>query len=101
MQINREQLDLMCKKFADQGRLIEIGWIALRFTAISDDAPEVQLNEMRYAFFAGAQHLLGSMMQILEPGEDATANDLGRMNLIAAELDAFGQEIKNRGIQKI
>jgi hypothetical protein len=44
---------------------------------------------MRMAFFAGAQHLFGTIMTVLEPGDEPTPKDLQRMDLIHLELDAF------------
>jgi hypothetical protein len=60
------------------------------------DAPEVQVNEMRMAFFAGAQHVFASIVSMLEPGAEATDNDLMRMSLIQIELEIFVQQFKAR-----
>ncbi|WEF52529.1 hypothetical protein AFIC_001020 [[Pseudomonas] carboxydohydrogena] len=78
--------------------MIEAGWIGLRIAAIPLDAPAVQLDEMRNAFFAGAQHLFYSIMTILEEGSDATDNDLKRMDLIDRELRAFINEYTVRNV---
>lgn len=91
-QLNPEAINLaakLTKDASDAGKLIEAGWIALRALAVPPDAQPVQIDEMRNAFFAGAQHLFGSIMSILDPGEDPTDADLGRMDLIQAELDEF------------
>lgn len=53
------------------------------------DASADQLEEMRNAFFAGAQHLFSSIMTMFEPGDDPTEPDLDRMTLIDKELRAF------------
>lgn len=82
-------LNQLMVKASDAGRLIEAGWISLRIAAIPADAPQVQLDGMREAFFAGAQHLFSSIMGVLDAGEDPTEDDLRRMSLIQAELDAF------------
>lgn len=81
-----------------QGLLIEAGWVALRLAAVPADAPAVQLEEMRMAFFAGAQHLFGSLMTLFDPDGDEvpTEADLERMSLVANELDAFVAELKLR-----
>lgn len=80
----------------DKGKLMEAGWIALRIAAIPLDASATQLQNMREAFFAGAQHLFGSIMNVLDPGEDPTDDDLKRIGMIADELDAFIQEFQLR-----
>jgi hypothetical protein len=87
--MEKKQVDEICRQFTDQGRLIEAGFIGLRYTVIAPDAPPDQIAEMRIAFFAGAQHLFASIMGILEPGAEPTENDLRRMTLISAELDHF------------
>jgi hypothetical protein len=82
----------LSKDLTTEGKLIEAGWVGLRLAAIPATAPEIQLNEMRMAFFAGAAHLFSSIMTILDPGSEATEADLGRMEKIDAELQAFGEQ---------
>lgn len=86
--VNAELQKLM-KKASDDGRLIEVGWLSLRLASLPPDAPQVQIDEMRNAFFAGAQHLFSSIMSILEPGSEPTDADLRRFDLINSELEAF------------
>jgi hypothetical protein len=87
-------LSEMTKQLADEGRLIEVGWVGLMQLAIPENAPPVQIREMRMAFMAGAQHLFASIMAVLEPGDhEATETDMRRIELIAAELDAFRAEL--------
>lgn len=89
-------VDAVTGHMSDRGRLIEAGWIALRKSAMRPDAPEIQVTEMRMAFFAGAQHLFASIMGILDPGSEPTERDLKRMDLISHELQGFLQEFKQR-----
>lgn len=89
---DRAYLERLTKELTDQGKLIEAGWVSLRLVAIPLDAPAIQLEEMRNAFFAGAQHLLGSIMTFLDAGDEPTENDMRRMNLIQDELDSFIKE---------
>ena len=84
----------LARELADEGKLIEAGWIALRVVSMPADAPEIQISEMRKAFMAGAQHLFASIMGILEPGEEPSEKDLKRMDLIHAELEAFRLELE-------
>ncbi len=53
-------IDELTKKLIDDGRLIEAGWQGLRIFALPQNASEIQVTEMRKAFFAGAQHLYTS-----------------------------------------
>lgn len=85
----RSVVDEVTKRFTDEGKIIEAGWASLKIMVIPADASETQLHEMRMAFFAGAQHLFGSIMSILDPGEESTENDLKRMELISDELQRF------------
>lgn len=84
-------LTALSRRLSDQGKLIEAGWIGLRIACMDLAAPEVQVNEMRMAFMAGAQHPFSSIMNILDPGEEPTAADLARIEKISNELDEFGR----------
>lgn len=87
-------IDQITRQATDQGSVIEAGWLSLRAMAIPATASDIQVSEMRKAFFAGAQHLYASIMSILEPGAEPTEKDMKRMELIDAELRAFVEEIK-------
>lgn len=88
--------DAIAKEFTDKGKLIEAGWASLRALVIPKDASELQLREMRMAFFAGAQHLFGSIMGILDPGEEPTEADFKRIDLIDKELREFIKDFELR-----
>lgn len=87
----------LTESFADQGKLIEGGWQGFRLYMLPKDAPENQVLSMRLAFFGGAQHLFATIMNILEPGTEATEKDLDRMTLIHRELEEFYKEMTRRG----
>ena|ERR1700756_1550028 len=76
-------------ELSDAGKIIEAGWVGFKLLTISKDAPQIQLDEMRQAFFAGAQHLFSSILNVLEEGEEPTDKDLNRLSLIHKELDDF------------
>ncbi len=92
--MTNEEFENLCREFTDKGKLIEAGFIGLQFAAIAPDAPPVQVEEMRMAFFAGAQHLFGSIMGILEPDAEPTEKDLERVSLINSELNEFIEQFK-------
>jgi hypothetical protein len=94
MVTREEYTNALAKALADDGKLIEAGWIALRVAAIPTDAPDVQIKEMRLAFMAGAQHLFTSIINTLDPEEEPTEADMRRMELINRELAAFADELK-------
>ena len=82
-------VEALTKKLVDEGKLVEAGWVGLKAMAVPADAPAIQLEEMRNAFFAGAQHVYSSIMTMLDPGEDPTEADLSRMDAIDKELRNF------------
>jgi hypothetical protein len=51
---------------------------------------------MRTAFMAGAEHLFSSVMNVLDPGQEPTADDLRRMDLIHTELEEWRDKLKAR-----
>jgi len=63
---------------------------------IPKDAPAIQFIEMQTAFMAGAEHVWTSVMNILDPGDEPTADDLRRMDLIQLELDEWRKMMRAR-----
>ena len=96
MKIPEILISQITKSLTDEGRIIEAGWEGFRATVIPRNANDDQVTASRTIFFAGASYLLSSIMQILDPGSEATEADLERMNKIHAELSAFEQELLNR-----
>ncbi|MCG7945817.1 MAG: hypothetical protein N0C84_05665 [Candidatus Thiodiazotropha taylori] len=96
MSVHEKAAAAVTKTAADNGKLIEAGFNALRELAIAPDAPQVQVDEMRLAYMAGAQHLWASIMSVLDPGPDETPGDMMRMEKIQAELDAWQQTLELR-----
>lgn len=95
---DRAYLERLSRELTDKGKLIEAGWVSLRLAAIPPNAPAVQLQEKRNAFFAGAQHLFSSLMTILDPDGEPTADDLKRMDLIDNELREFINDYSIRNL---
>jgi hypothetical protein len=96
MTTRREALIELTRTLTANGKLIEAGWIGMQLACIPDDAPTVQLVEMRIAFFAGAQHVYGSIMNMLDPGAEPTDADLQRMEMIDKELKIFIAEFEKK-----
>lgn len=89
----REFAERLCKQAADQGRLLEVGWLVMRMSVIPHDAPETQIKEMRKAYFMGADHLFASVMTLLDPGKEPTPKDLRTMDKIWKELQEFRKQV--------
>lgn len=94
--MDREFLRRLERELVDSGKLIEAGWVGLRLAAVPENASPMQLTVMREAFFAGAQHLFGSIMGVLEEGTEPTEADMRRMDLINAELEIFIREFSKK-----
>jgi hypothetical protein len=86
----------ICRGLSDRGKLLEAGFKSLRFLVEPADASELQVSEMRMAFFAGALHVFASIQSMLELGAEATDNDATRMRAIEAELETFVEQFEAR-----
>jgi hypothetical protein len=90
----RELVDKVTKEFADRGLVIESGWQAFLVLAMNPEASDLQREEMRKAYYFGAQHLFASIMSILDEGAEPTEKDVARVDLINKELERFVKEVK-------
>lgn len=93
--IERAASDLT-KELTDKGRLVEAGFAAFRHYVMPNDAPPIQVSEMRLAFMAGAEHVFSSIMNIMDPGEEPTDADMRRMSLIQTEIDHWRATLSER-----
>jgi hypothetical protein len=84
----------LAEGLADAGKIIEGGFAGFRMMVIPSEAPPIQVNEMRMAFFAGAQHLFASIMAVMDTDREPTPRDLHRMSMIHEELEAFRKDFE-------
>lgn len=91
-----EEIKALTKTLVDSGKIIEAGYTGLVMVAFPKETSPQQISEMRSIFFAGAQHLFTSIMNVLETGAEPTANDLNRLSLIYDELEQFRKEFELR-----
>lgn len=89
----KKLVEELTRKATDEGKVIELGWLSLRALALSPDAPEEQVEQLRKSFFCGAHFLFASIMTMLEPGTEPTAIDMLRMDMIHRELQVFEKEM--------
>ena len=87
----RAMADRVAKRYADEGQFVESGWQVMRLLVLPSNASDIQVSEMRKAFFAGAQHLFGALMSMVT-GEDK-AEDRRRLKLLDKELRAWHDEL--------
>jgi len=91
--MNAPDLDRIARELADQGRLVEAGWIGFSILA---QQPGVPCEVMRDAYMAGAYHVFRSMISTLDEGSEPTDADMARMSMISAEIDAFERQLRAR-----
>lgn len=77
------------KRFLAEGKLIEAGFAAFLAVSFQGVPDGMQRDQLRMAFFGGAQHLWGTIMNVLDPGMEPTDADLKKMDLIQREMDEF------------
>jgi hypothetical protein len=94
----RALVDEVTKKLTDDGKLIEAGFVGYRQFVLPADAPQIQIDECRLAFFAGAQHLFASIMAVMDSDAEPTEADMRRMDAIHKELEKFAGVIERRVI---
>lgn len=92
----KELVEQLARDLTDSGQLIEAGWVSLRLLCGLEHAPPSQLEQMRDAFFAGAQHLFGSILSIMDADREPTEADLERMASINEELKRFIDDFSTR-----
>jgi hypothetical protein len=90
-----DQLSVVAKRLADEGKLIEAGWLGYRMMVIPPEASVIQVEECRRAFMAGNAHLFFSILTVLDPDAEPTEADLQKMELIHQELTSYQEELKH------
>jgi len=81
------------EELAAQGQVMEGGWRAFLLVT---GAPPFQHKMLREAYYAGAQHLFGSILAILDPGAEPTEKDMQRVTLIHQELERWVESHKKQ-----
>lgn len=75
------------------GQTVELGWLALRKMWVPASAPDYDVQMLRRAFFAGAQHLYASIMRVMDDDREPTANDMAIMARIDKELGEWAAHV--------
>ena|ERR1700704_3015854 len=91
----RKLIQDLGRKLTDEGKLVESGWAVFEAMVLSPEVSEAQRNDMRISFFAGAQHLFGTINSIMEEGDEPTEADLSRMDKINDELNRFADFMRD------
>lgn len=77
-------------------KLIREGWYAYAEHVLPKDAPAVQRQETRRAFYAGAAHLWESFIANLDTtSDDETPADLSLAEGVQGEIDRFKIDLQD------
>jgi hypothetical protein len=87
--IGQQQLEAIARKLVDEGKLIAAGFLAVQ--VMHPGVTNTELERLRNAYFAGAQHLYASIMAIMDEDREVTERDLKRMEQIHEELTAWAK----------
>lgn len=77
-------------------KFIQSAWTSYRKMVVPPDAPPIQIQECKQAFFAGAATLFNCLLNGFDSSDDITKSDLQSMADIQSEIDDFGQQIDRR-----
>lgn len=91
--MSSERHDAIAKGLADRGLLVHAGFVALLRTPIAAGKTDAQLEDLKVAYMAGAQHLWASVMTVMDPGGEPTAADMRRLDLISRELEVWTKKL--------
>lgn len=69
-------------------------WSSYSANVLPEDAGDVQVQETRRAFYAGAASMLRLVTTGLDEGSEATEADLQRLTDIDDEVQAFADDVK-------
>ena len=69
-------------------------WDSFARAVLPKDAPAVQRQEMRRAFYAGAQGILHGVIAAFAPESEPTDEDLQVMANLEIELSEFAESVK-------
>lgn len=94
-----QYLNQIARKLADEGKIIEAGWVTFRAAVMPQHSNAIDLEAIKLAFMAGAQHLWGSINMMMDEDHDVTEADLRRMTLIHDELEVFYKELSLRWVK--
>jgi len=94
----RKLAEAITGRAVDEGQIIALGFAAYISNIYPNwrTMPVDQRDQLRATFYAGAQHVWGSVFSFLDPGEEPTERDMRLMDLINHELEAFIVEYRQR-----
>lgn len=91
----QQRVEKITKRLMDEGFIIKAGWVGYRQLVMPPNCSDIQIRETQLAFYAGAQHLFGSIMSGLDTEKEPTEADMQRMSNIAKELEEFANKFRD------
>lgn len=73
---------------ADEKR-VERAWIEFMVGVIPEDAPDIQIREMKKAFYSGAALTFYGIIGMLDEDKEPTDEDVEKMDGLHKELDTW------------
>lgn len=92
---DRQFLKQLAKKLADEGRIIEAGWVTLRLSGFPPaDTPSDQMDLLRLAFMCGAAHMFNRILDMPDSETAPGEKDVAILDLMNDELNAFARDVR-------
>ena len=90
--------DALAGHYVDRGLVIAMGFAAMVEASYPEwrNLPKQQYDDLRAAFFCGAQHLFGSIMGILDSEQEPTERDMRRMAVL--QVLVHERQVLNRTV---
>lgn len=95
----QDEITAFANKAVDNKLLIDTGFLGFRMAVLPLNAAPAQVEAMRAAFFAGASHVFSTIINMLDPGEEATEQDFKRLDNIQAELEKFMSDFELQNLK--
>lgn len=76
-------------------KLMDAAWRSFAEQVLPIDAPDVQRQEMRRAFYAGGWAFYTALMGNLDGGDDPTAADFSMLDGLDRELRDFAEQVQS------
>lgn len=72
-----------------EGTVIRNKWLSYRAEVVPLNAPQIQVDECRRAFYAGATALFFAVLSRLDPASEVTPADIQILSDVQDELEEF------------
>jgi len=97
--LQRLAADKLTAELFDRGRLIEAGFAAfcMHMKIYPANSDSEYLFQLQTAFYAGAEHVWSSTMNVLDADEEPTARDMERMGKLQDEIDRIRERLELTG----